>query len=34
MKKISDSLIYSPPNFDFSKLNFYKKFNFENSKNK
>ena len=25
MNKISDSLIYSPPNFDFSKLNSYKK---------
>ena len=25
MKNISDSLIYSPPNFDFSKLNSYKK---------
>jgi esterase/lipase len=25
MKHISDSLIYSPPNFDFSKLNSYKK---------
>ena len=25
MKKISDSLIYSPPNFDFSKLNSFKK---------